>query len=101
MGISPPSWARGAIPTPQGWRDPSSNELLKSARISQAQIDEYMGIPSMPEVETLMEAPSSKSMSDMSKKELEALGRQHGIELDRRQSKSDLIDELEEAGIES
>ena len=44
----------------------------------------------------LNEAPSSKSMDDMSKKELEALGRQHGIELDRRKSKSDLVEELNE-----
>jgi hypothetical protein len=31
----------------------------------------------------------------MSKKELETEGREHGIELDRRHSKEDLIDELE------
>ena len=33
----------------------------------------------------------------MTKLELESTGRQHGIELDRRKSKSDLIEELEEA----
>ena len=34
--------------------------------------------------------------NDMTKLELEAVGREHGIELDRRKSKDDLIDELEE-----
>ena len=101
MAISPPGWNPTAVPTMQGWRDPSTGELLKSQRLSQAQIDEYYGVPSTPEVEMLNEAPSAKSMSDMSKRELEDLGRQHGIELDRRQSKSDLIEELEEAGIEA
>ena len=32
----------------------------------------------------------------MTKVELEALGREHGIELDRRKNKSDLIEELKE-----
>ena len=41
------------------------------------------------------EAPSTKSLDDMSKKELEALGRQHGIELDRRKKKDDLIERLQ------
>ena len=100
MAISPPGWCRGAIPTKTGWRDPNTNELLKSMSISQAQIDEFFGLPTEPEVEMLTEAPSAKSMWDMSKRELEDLGRQHGIELDRRQNKTALIEELEEAGIE-
>ena len=33
----------------------------------------------------------------MSKKELEELGREYGIELDRRKNKDDLIEELEAA----
>ena len=28
--INPPSWAKNAVPTLTGWRDPRSNELLKS-----------------------------------------------------------------------
>ena len=98
MAISPPSWCRGAVPTSNGWKDPNTNELLKSQRFTQAQIDEFHGIPS--EVEMLTEAPSAKSMWDMSKRELEDLGRQHGIELDRRQAKQSLVFELQEAGIE-
>lgn len=97
MAISPPSWCRGAIPTPNGWRDPNTNELLKSQSISAAEINEYNGIPS---AQMLTEAPSAKSMWDMSKMELEALGRQHGIELDRRQAKATLVEQLDAAGIE-
>ena len=37
----------------------------------------------------------AKNKKNMSKKELETKGREHGIELDRRHSKEDLIDELE------
>jgi hypothetical protein len=33
---------------------------------------------------------------DMSKRELEAYGREHGIELDRRHSKKRLVEELED-----
>ena len=36
----------------------------------------------------------SKGMHEMTKLELEALGRQHGIELDRRHNKAKLIEEL-------
>ena len=35
-------------------------------------------------------------LETMTKIELEALGREHGIELDRRKNKSDLIQELKE-----
>ena len=35
-------------------------------------------------------------LDSMTKVELEALGREHGIELDRRKNKSDLIEELKE-----
>ena len=44
MTISPPSWAKNAVPTLNGWRDPRTNELLKSQSMSQEQIDSYMGV---------------------------------------------------------
>tara|TARA_B100000902_G_scaffold170351_1_gene164829 strand:- start:38 stop:388 length:351 start_codon:yes stop_codon:yes gene_type:complete len=109
--ISPPSWAKNAIPTLNGWRDPRTNELLKSMNITQEQIDAYSGVveqhvmkksprpetPPMPKPIQLNEAPANNtSMEDMTKLQLEALGRQHGVELDRRKNKSDLIDELNE-----
>ena len=64
--IQAPGWKPDAIPTPQGWRHPQTNELLKSQSISQAEL------------------------------ELEAEGREHGIELDRRKNKETLIEELKE-----
>ncbi len=37
---------------------------------------------------------SDEELKEMSKKELELLGREHGVELDRRKRKADLIKEL-------
>lgn len=85
---------RGAIPTSRGWENPKTGELLKSQKISQEQIDEWFGVS---EPAVLTEAPvANTSLDDMSKIQLEALGRQHGIELDRRKRKDDLVEELEE-----
>lgn len=118
--IQPPGWAKHAVPKPNGWHDPRTDELLKSVRLSTDQINEYNGITSEPEV--LTEVPEvdpmmhthddglthshpggdephehhdeSSDLDNMSKRELEALGREHGIELDRRKNKQDLIEEL-------
>ena len=92
---------RGAVPTLRGWEHPRTGELLKSQKISQQQIDEWHGVtappPPAPEPAVLTESPTSaQDYNDMTKLELEAVGREHGIELDRRKTKSDLIDELEE-----
>ena len=93
---------RGAVPTLRGWENPKTGELLKSQRISQEQIDEWHGVTAPaptpePEPVVLTEAPMDvHDYNDMTKLELEAVGREHGIELDRRKSKDDLIDELEE-----
>ena len=46
-----------------------------------------------PIVEEVVEDPH---FEDMSKRELESYGREHGIELDRRHSKKRLVQELEE-----
>ena len=34
MAISPPNFQKDAIPTPQGWRHPRTNELLVSRKLS-------------------------------------------------------------------
>ena len=107
MAISPPNFKKDAIPTPQGWRDPRTNELLVSRPISQTQIDEYLNVETKTEVKVLKESPTTAEEAEaelmgedelegMTKIELEALGREHGIELDRRKNKSDLIQELKE-----
>ena len=115
MAIKPPSWAKGAVPTPRGWMNPRTKEILKVQKISQVQIDEFYGKTAKPAkkaapvvedvvdgpvtewAEQLNEAPpTTKSLDEMNKLELEALGRQHDIELDRRKNQDDLVEELEE-----
>lgn len=111
--IQPPGWAKHAVPKGNGWHDPRTNELLKSARISEREINEYFGNDA-PEPQVLVEVPTyqpyvhitppaptidespmaSDDLDTMTKMELEALGREHGIELDRRKSKPVLITEL-------
>ena len=86
--LTPPSFKKDAVPTKNGWRHPKTGELLVSKSISQEEIDEYMGV-SKPE-------PKPKTHEQMSKAELEAKGRDHGIELDRRRSHDDLVEELED-----
>ena len=99
----PPSWKKDAVPTPKGWKHPKTSELLLPKKISEAEIAEYMGT-----AVTLTESPTSAKehaqehvepievveddvLEDMSKAELEELGREHGVELDRRQKKSTLV----------
>ena len=105
MAISPPNFQKDAIPTPQGWRHPRTNELLVSRKISSEDINEYYGIK--PEVTMLKASPTTfeeakdeliteDDLESKTKLELEAIGREHGIELDRRKKKADLIEELKE-----
>jgi len=117
MAISPPNFQKDAIPTPQGWRHPRTNELLVSRKITADDINEYFGVASIPPVQVLTEAPTNleeatnelmdslpsdveppvdddEELESKTKLELEAIGREHGIELDRREKKSTLIDKL-------
>ena len=105
MAISPPNFQKDAVPTPQGWRHPRTNELLVSRKISSEDINEYYGIK--PEVTMLKESPTTfeeakdeliteDDLELKTKLELEAIGREHGVELDRRKNKADLIEELKE-----
>jgi len=108
MAIKPPNYQKDAIPTVKCWKHPKTGELLVSSRFSQAQIDEYMGV--QPESETLvidliqmvqdmtiegkLLAAQASDLRSLTKAELEELGREHGIELDRRLKKEVLIDQL-------
>ena len=109
MAISPPNFQKDAVPTPSGWRHPRTNELLVSRKITSDQIDEYYGVK--PTVSMLKESPTTmeeattelivddafpSELESMTKIELEAVGRKHGLELDRRKNKADLIQELKE-----
>jgi len=120
--LQPPSWQKDALPTGRGWAHPRTGELLKATRLSQADINDYLGIPKTPvaaapapvpdvheepaggmetavaegaKMEMLVEE-EAPDFSNMTKLELEAYGRTKGIELDRRRSKVDLINTLNE-----
>ena len=110
--IEPPFYRKDAKPTPEGWRHPTTGELLKPQKLTEDEINAYLGIgveaepehvdsieddPTVDEIEE--EAQSVETdydLQQMNKTELEELGREHGIELDRRKNKSDLIEELKE-----
>jgi len=107
MSISPPNFQRDAVPTPSGWRHPRTNELLVSRKITSDQIDEFYGVK--PTVAMLKESPTTmeeataelivdntlpSELGSMTKMELEAIGRENGVELDRRRTKESLVDTL-------
>lgn len=97
--IKPPAWQKDAVPTLVGWKHPKRNELLLPKKISQAEIDEYLGVstapPPAPDPEPVKAVEVDEDdLDSMSKMELEALGREHGVELDRRQKKSTLVERM-------
>lgn len=102
MAINPPRWCSHAVPTVRGWEDPRTGEVFVSKRFSQDEINEYLGVQTEQSETDVLEVPSflteapvgDKSLEEMTKVELEALGRQHGIELDRRLRKDVLIEQL-------
>ena len=109
--ITPPAFKKDALPTTRGWTHPLTGELLVSRPISQNEIDEFLGVTSsidIDEPELLLEddellsewqeeidVPPVADLHAMTKRELETLGRSYGVELDRRQSKNDLIEQLQ------
>lgn len=101
MAIKPPHWCSHAVPTRAGWEDPNTGELFISGRFSQSQIDEFHGVGQVQEQvshqspQMLHEAPTGHTrLEDMSKLQLEALGRQYGVELDRRHTKQTLLEQV-------
>ena len=95
--LQAPAWCENAVPTANGWEDPDTGELYSSGGFSQAQIDEFHGVTPPPVVHVLTEAPvGNRTLDEMTKVELEALGRQHGIELDRRKSKKVLLETVKD-----
>lgn len=103
MAINPPNHQKDAIPTVRGWEHPRTGELLVARRHTQSQIDEYLGVaiappppppPPAPEPMEPIEVDEDVDLFDMTKLELEEVGREHGIELDRREKKATLIERL-------
>ena len=99
MAIKAPGWCAQAVPTSKGWEDPDSGELFVSRKFAQADIDAFHGKVAKPApvVEELTEYEFEKESLDlesMTKVELEAVGREHGVELDRREKKSSLLSKI-------
>jgi len=112
--IQAPSWCKNAIPTYRGWEHPTTGELFASRGFTPEQIAEWHGDlpepasppPSLEErravsgldtPQVLTEAPANnKPLEKMTKVQLESLGRQHGIELDRRKSKKTLVETMKD-----
>jgi hypothetical protein len=44
MAIKPPAFAKDAVPSKKGWHHPKTNELLKSTRHTQEQLDDFFGV---------------------------------------------------------
>ncbi len=88
-----PGWCSNAVPTANGWEDPDTGELYVSGGFTKEEIDLFHGKSTT--VEVLTEAPvGNKPLEKMTKLELEALGREKGVELDRRKSKKSLVDQV-------
>ena len=114
MAIKPPAWCSRAVPVPHGWKHWATSEVLLPKKFTQEQIDEFWAEKngtSAPEVveevavtaepvataepiTITLEDPSE--LDSMTKRELEDLGRENGIELDRRQSKKTLVATMKE-----
>ena len=115
MAIAPPNWAKGAVPTTRGWTHARTGELLVARPISQGDIDQWItentekpaptGYQNLdkdfkPAPVTLTESPTTEAefaeehLEDMTKVELEEIGREYGVELDRREKKSTLINKV-------
>ena len=89
-----PAWCENAIPTANGWEDPDTGELYVSGGFTTEEIDLFHGKSATRKgAQVLTEAPvGNKSVENMTKLELEALARTKGVELDRRKSKSKLLE---------
>ena len=121
MAIKPPAWCKRAVPVPHGWKHWATSEILLPKTFTQEQIDEFwaekegVSAPAAPAPEPVatdeevhdmiqqgkieaemirFEAEQTSNLESISKRELEDLGREHGVELDRRQSKKSLVTQM-------
>jgi hypothetical protein len=74
MPIKPPPYCPNAQPTPIGWRDPRTREILAVRKLSQKDIDEYIASTMedskvQPVVEVLTETTVKKTTRKRKKKE--------------------------------
>jgi hypothetical protein len=121
--IKAPKWCSDAVPVAaKGWVSPKG-ELMVSSRFTQAQVDEWYaatetfvaaddkatveGKWDAAEMDMASFAAVSKDamsydhtdeedLEAMTKLELELLGREHGVELDRRKTKATLVEQMKD-----
>jgi hypothetical protein len=121
--IKAPKWCSDAVPVAaKGWVSPKG-ELMVSSRFTQAQVDEWYGATETfvaaddkatvegkwdaAEMDMASFAAVSKDamsydhtdeedLEAMTKLELELLGREHGVELDRRKTKATLVEQMKD-----
>ena len=121
--IKSPKWCSDAVPVAsKGWVSPKG-ELMSSSRFTQAQVDEWHGTTETfvaaddkatvegkwdaAEMDMASFAAVSKDamsydhtdeedLEAMTKLELELLGREHGVELDRRKTKATLVEQMKD-----
>lgn len=114
---------KNAIPTLKGWTHEMTGEVLKVQKFTTDQIDEwyvannrinrnkwFLEASDQPVSTTTdeidqqihdeitegkIQAVILDNLSSMTKAEIEAVGRENGIELDRRKTKANMISELE------
>ena len=95
--ISVPS---NCVPTLRGWMR-EDGRIMVRWDFTQEEIDEWtaaqggqMLIEADPAPEPTLETLNEGDLEGMTKLELEALGRENGVELDRRKNKSTLINTM-------
>lgn len=114
--FTPPKWAKFAVATDRGWEDSRTGELLVSMRNLKTDMEAASGSapaePTPVEEPVVEEKPKKKArqqknhfaakpetpeFESMTKEELELWAREHiNVELDRRQTKKSLIEEIQE-----
>lgn len=106
MAITPPSFQKNAIPTPQGWRHPKTGELLIARKISIEDIDDYNNPQSMTELipepvdDVIYEEDEDwddeeLDLDSMTKAELIETAEDWEIEIDPKSSKAKIKEILE------
>lgn len=113
MTIKPPAWCSKAVPVANGWKHWATSEILLNKRFTQEQIDGFWAekngtaapLEDLTDLITegkiqaemiRMAREEAVDLESMSKRQLEALGREHGVELDRRQTKNTLVAQMKD-----
>ena len=103
--IQKPGWLADAVAHPDGYYT-VDGEKLKGVMLAPQQIADWnsdvpTAAPVMKAAPAPMETPepmtgmsTEEAQESMSKRELEDLGREHGVELDRREKKSSLVEQI-------